>query len=50
VRLVVPRLYAWKSAKWVRGLEFLEADQPGFWEERGYHLRGDPWLQERHRE
>ena len=43
LRLVVPRLYAWKSAKWVRGLEFLEADQPGFWEENGYHNHGDPW-------
>lgn len=53
VRLVVPRLYAWKSAKWVRGVEFMEADRPGFWEEwsnGGYHLRGDPWREERHRE
>lgn len=46
VRLVVPRLYAWKSAKWARGVEFLEADRPGFWESPengGYHMRGDPW-------
>lgn len=46
MRLVVPRLYAWKSAKWVRGIEFMEADRPGFWESDdhgGYHLRGDPW-------
>jgi DMSO/TMAO reductase YedYZ molybdopterin-dependent catalytic subunit len=52
VRLVVPRLYAWKSAKWVRGIEFMEADRPGFWEEwqhGGYHMRGDPWAEERHR-
>jgi len=46
VRLVVPRLYAWKSAKWVRGVEFMEDDRPGFWERwenGGYHMRGDPW-------
>jgi len=46
VRLVVPRLYAWKSAKWVRGIEFLADDRPGYWESPangGYHLRGDPW-------
>jgi DMSO/TMAO reductase YedYZ molybdopterin-dependent catalytic subunit len=46
VRLVVPRLYAWKSAKWVRGVEFMEADRPGYWESwenGGYHMRGDPW-------
>lgn len=46
VRLVVPRLYAWKSAKWVRGVEFMEADRPGYWEgldHGGYHMRGDPW-------
>lgn len=47
LRLVVPRLYAWKSAKWIRGIEFLEADRPGFWEENGYHNHGDPWLEER---
>ncbi|HJZ60472.1 MAG TPA: sulfite oxidase-like oxidoreductase [Gemmataceae bacterium] len=52
LRLVVPRLYAWKSAKWVRGVEFLEADRPGFWESwehGGYHMRGDPWTEERFR-
>jgi len=47
LRLVVPRLYAWKSAKWVRGVEFLERDRPGFWEQNGYHNHGDPWAQER---
>ena len=47
MRLVVPRLYAWKSAKWLTGLEFCEADQPGFWEQAGYHMHGDPWAEER---
>ena len=47
-RLIVPSLYAWKSAKWVRGVEFTAADQAGFWERLGYHMRGDPWLQERY--
>jgi DMSO/TMAO reductase YedYZ molybdopterin-dependent catalytic subunit len=47
-RLVVPRLYFWKSAKWVRGLELLEHNPPGFWEQNGYHLRADPWLEERY--
>ena len=47
LRLVVPHLYAWKSAKWVHGLEFLEDEQPGFWERRGYHMRGDPWQEQR---
>lgn len=47
LRLVVPRLYAWKSAKWVRGVKFRETDQPGFWEEGGYHMHGDPWAEER---
>ena len=46
-RLIVPQLYAWKSAKWVAGLEFREHDKAGFWEEGGYHMRGDPWLEER---
>jgi DMSO/TMAO reductase YedYZ molybdopterin-dependent catalytic subunit len=46
-RLIVPRLYAWKSAKWISGIELLEHDQAGFWEENGYHMRGDPWQQER---
>jgi DMSO/TMAO reductase YedYZ molybdopterin-dependent catalytic subunit len=48
LRLVVPHLYFWKSAKWVRGLEFMAADAPGFWEEAGYHMRGDPWKEERY--
>ena len=46
-RLIVPQLYAWKSAKWVAGIEFREVDQAGFWEENGYHMRGDPWKEER---
>lgn len=52
LRLVVPRLYAWKSAKWVRGVELLARDEPGFWERwenGGYHMRGDPWSEERFR-
>jgi DMSO/TMAO reductase YedYZ molybdopterin-dependent catalytic subunit len=52
LRLVVPKLYAWKSAKWVRGIELLEQDEPGFWERwehGGYHMRGDPWAEERFR-
>ena len=48
VRLVVPRLYFWKSAKWVTGVEFTAEDRPGFWESRGYHNHGDPWTEERH--
>lgn len=47
VRLVVPLLYAWKSAKWLDGLELLVADRPGFWERNGYHHRGDPWAEQR---
>lgn len=47
VRLLVPQLYLWKSAKWVRGLEFLAEDRPGFWEQYGYHNNGDPWKEER---
>jgi DMSO/TMAO reductase YedYZ molybdopterin-dependent catalytic subunit len=47
-RLVAPHLYFWKSAKWVRGLRFMETDRPGFWETHGYHLRGDPWKEERY--
>ncbi|MGA2434941.1 MAG: sulfite oxidase-like oxidoreductase [Bryobacteraceae bacterium] len=46
-RLIVPRLYAWKSAKWVAGAEFLAKDRAGFWERNGYHMRGDPWTEER---
>jgi DMSO/TMAO reductase YedYZ molybdopterin-dependent catalytic subunit len=52
LRLVVPRLYAWKSAKWVRGIELMAEDKPGFWEKHehgGYHMRGDPWVEERFR-
>ena len=47
-RLIVPRLYAWKSAKWVAGVELLEQDRAGFWEKNGYHMRGDPWTEERY--
>lgn len=46
-RLVVPKLYFWKSAKWIRALEFLDVNAPGFWEVNGYHLRADPWKEER---
>ena len=48
VRLIVPRLYFWKSAKWVNGVEFIESDKPGFWESNGYHMHGDPWKEERY--
>ncbi|MGZ4863530.1 MAG: sulfite oxidase-like oxidoreductase [Halobacteriota archaeon] len=48
VRLVVPRLYFWKSAKWVTGVEFMAKDRRGFWESHGYHNRGDPWFEERY--
>jgi DMSO/TMAO reductase YedYZ molybdopterin-dependent catalytic subunit len=48
VRLVVPRLYFWKSAKWVTGVEFMAEDKRGFWESHGYHNRGDPWTEERY--
>jgi DMSO/TMAO reductase YedYZ molybdopterin-dependent catalytic subunit len=47
LRLIVPHLYAWKSVKWVRGLEFLDHDTPGFWEQNGYHMYGDPWKEQR---
>ena len=47
-RLVVPHLYFWKSAKWIDGIEFIAADAPGFWEVNGYHMRGDPWTEERY--
>lgn len=50
LRLVVPHLYFWKSAKWVRGIEFLAEDKPGFWEGYGYHLYADPWLEQRYRD
>ena len=48
VRVMIPRLYLWKSAKWVRRMEFTAADRPGFWEARGYHNNADPWLEERY--
>ncbi|MBI2860433.1 MAG: sulfite oxidase-like oxidoreductase [Chloroflexi bacterium] len=48
VRLVVPRLYFWKSAKWVTGIEFMDRERLGFWESLGYHRRGDPWKEERY--
>ncbi|MGH7513426.1 MAG: sulfite oxidase-like oxidoreductase [Gemmatimonadales bacterium] len=48
VRLLVPHLYFWKSAKWVTGFQLLEEDFPGFWEQNGYHMRGDPWREERY--
>jgi len=47
-RLLVPHLYFWKSAKWVAGLRVLDHDEPGFWEQNGYHDRGDPWLEQRY--
>jgi DMSO/TMAO reductase YedYZ molybdopterin-dependent catalytic subunit len=47
-RMVVPHLYFWKSAKWVRGLRLLADDEPGFWESLGYHNHGDPWREERY--
>ncbi len=46
-RLIVPQLYAWKSAKWIAGLELLDRDKAGFWERNGYHMHGDPWKEER---
>jgi DMSO/TMAO reductase YedYZ molybdopterin-dependent catalytic subunit len=48
LRLVVPRLYFWKSGKWVTGIEFIAQDRPGFWESNGYHNHGDPWKEERY--
>ena len=47
-RLLVPKLYFWKSAKWIRGLEFRDEDEPGFWEVNGYHNYGDPWREQRY--
>jgi DMSO/TMAO reductase YedYZ molybdopterin-dependent catalytic subunit len=47
-RLLVPHLYFWKSAKWVRGLRLMDTDEPGFWENYGYHMYGDPWLEQRY--
>ncbi len=48
VRMFVPKRYFWKSAKWLNGIEFLDRDQPGFWEVRGYHNDADPWKEERY--
>ena len=48
LRFFVPRLYFWKSAKWLRALEFMAGDRPGFWEQNGYHMYGDPFLEQRH--
>ncbi len=48
VRVLIPRLYLWKSAKWVRRIELVAADRPGFWEVRGYHNNADPWTEERY--
>ena len=47
-RLLVPHLYFWKSAKWVRGLRLMDGDEPGFWETYGYHMYGDPWREQRY--
>jgi DMSO/TMAO reductase YedYZ molybdopterin-dependent catalytic subunit len=47
MRLLVPKLYLWKSAKWISGLEFMQGNRPGFWERYGYHMHGDPWTEER---
>jgi len=48
VRMLVPKLYFWKSAKWVNGIEFLKTDRKGFWEVRGYHNDADPWQEQRY--
>jgi DMSO/TMAO reductase YedYZ molybdopterin-dependent catalytic subunit len=48
MRLVLPKLYFWKSSKWLRAFEFLDVNPPGFWEQNGYHMRGDPWREERY--
>jgi len=47
-RLLIPHLYFWKSAKWIRGLRMHSRDDPGFWEQNGYHIYGDPWLEQRY--
>ena len=47
-RMLVPHLYFWKSAKWVNGLQMMQEDEPGFWEAAGYHIYGDPWLEQRY--
>jgi DMSO/TMAO reductase YedYZ molybdopterin-dependent catalytic subunit len=48
VRVIIPRYYLWKSAKWLKAIEFVAADHPGFWETRGYHNIADPWLEQRY--
>lgn len=48
LRFFVPKLYFWKSAKWLRGIEFMAGDKPGFWEQNGYHMYGDPWREQRY--
>jgi DMSO/TMAO reductase YedYZ molybdopterin-dependent catalytic subunit len=48
MRLVVPHLYFWKSAKWLTRIELMAADKAGFWEENGYHMFGDPWREQRY--
>ena len=48
VRLLIPHLYLWKSAKWIRSLKFMDEDEPGFWERYGYHMYGDPWREQRY--
>jgi DMSO/TMAO reductase YedYZ molybdopterin-dependent catalytic subunit len=48
LRLIVPHLYLWKSVKWIRGFELTAEDVPGFWEQNGYHMRGDPWKEQRY--
>jgi len=48
VRLVLPKLYFWKSSKWLRGFELLDVNPPGFWEQNGYHMHADPWKEERY--
>ena len=48
LRTLIPHLYAWKSAKWLNGIEFVKGDKPGFWERNGYHMRGDPFAEERY--
>ena len=48
LRTLIPHLYAWKSAKWLSGIEFMHGDKPGFWERNGYHMRGEPFAEERY--
>jgi DMSO/TMAO reductase YedYZ molybdopterin-dependent catalytic subunit len=49
MRMIIPQLYLWKSAKWLRAITFMDKDEPGYWEQRGYHDVGDPWTEERYR-